>query len=323
MIRPAARPSYPISCRRPNCLALVVALATVGFLYVNVDPITAGADPQGAADALESADFPPPPPLAIVGSSAGTSSRSGGAQGGDVITGRWALLMQIMLLEKGCASFGNVPDYTATLHKQERIGDTLGEVQVLKVKLRHEPFSVYMKWQTFDKGRELIYVEGENDGNMLIQPGGWKGRLTGTLSLDPNGRMAMSESRHPVSQIGLVRLAEKLMHYSNLILKRESGFHCEIRGDQQIHGRDCYVFVISYDSPEHNATYRRSVQYIDKELSLPVIVRNYTWSDTPGTETDDDQTLIESYSWSDIRVDQRLANGDFDQTNSGYRFQKR
>ncbi|MGE0379143.1 MAG: DUF1571 domain-containing protein [Planctomycetaceae bacterium] len=326
MTRSAARPrpSLPVCSRRPNFLALLVALAAAAFLHVNVDPLTAGSDPEGAVDLLESAAYPPPPPMPVMaGTQSASAAEHGVSQNADIITGRWALTMQTMLLEKGCASFSKVSDYTATLKKQERIGGTLGDVQILKVKLRHEPFSVYMNWQNYDKGRELIYVEGQNDGNMLIQPGGWKGRLTGTIALDPTGRMAMSESRHPVMQIGLVRLAEKLLSYNYLVLKQDGGFACELHANQKLHGRDCYLFMISYDSPKYNETYRKSVQYVDKELLLPVMVQNYTWGTDTDPETIDEQTLIESYTWTDIRVDQRLANGDFDQTNSSYRFRQK
>ncbi len=324
MPRSVTRPPAPVCPRRSNCLALLVVAGTVGFFYLNVDPITAGSDPAGAADLFECADCPPPPPMPVMSGGAGACAAHGnGAQNEDVLTGRWALMMQTMLLEKGLASFRSVSDYTATLHKQERIGGTLGEVQHVIVKMRHQPFSVYMKWKTFDKGRELIYVEGQNDGNLLVQPGGWKGRLTGTLSLDPHGRMAMSESRHPITEIGLARLAEKLLKYSYINIKRPNGWRCEMHASQKVQGRDCYLFVMKYNSPQVNETYRKSLQYIDKELSLPVRVVNYGWGQETDPETIDEQTLIESYTWSDIRIDQRLASGDFDETNANYRFRRR
>lgn len=318
------RSATSVCCRRPNFLALLAMLGAAGFIYLNVDPLTAGSDPDGVADVLASAMAPPPPPVALptAGQNA-SSTATAGQQNSNVLTGHWALLMQTMLLEKGCASFREVSDYTATLHKQERIGGTLGELQTVKVKLRHEPFSVYMKWQTYDKGREIIYVEGQNDGNMLVQPGGWKGRLTGTLSLDPKGSMAMSESRHPITQAGLVRLAEKLLTYNYINLKRPTGWRCELHSDQKVQGRDCYLFIMNFDSPEHNETYRKSVQYVDKELSLPIVVQNYTWGVDTDLETIDEQTLLESYTWTDIRVDQRLANADFDHTNASYSFRQR
>ncbi len=318
----AAQHSFLVSSRKPNFLALIVAVATVAFLSINVDPTTAGTDPAGALELLDADACPPAPPLPEMTTlSSGTQTLT--HQSPDVLTGRWAMLMQQMILEKGCQTFGQVSDYTATLHKQERLGSSLGEVQTVQVKLRHAPFSVYMKWLTFDKGRELIYVEGENDGNMLVQPGGWKGRLTGTLALEPTGRMAMSESRHPPSEAGLVRLAETLLSYNRKNLKSNRGWTCEMYDNQKVQGRDCYLFITVYDSSDVSEIYRKSIQYIDKELSLPIVVKNFTWDSAADPAKIDESSLIESYTWTDIRVDQRLANSDFDETNSEYRFKQR
>ncbi|MCA9024748.1 MAG: DUF1571 domain-containing protein [Planctomycetaceae bacterium] len=311
-----------VCCRRPNALALLIAAGAFTFVHVNVDPTTAGSDPAGALELSAIDACPPPPPLPESIKSA-NGSQSAAEQSPNVLTGRWAMLMQSMILEKGMQSFGENPDYTATLHKQERLGGKLGEVQTVQVKLRHEPFSVYMKWLTFDKGRELIYIEGENDGKILVQPGGWKGRLTGTLALDPTGHLAMSESRHPPSEAGLVRLAETLLSYNRKNLKTNRGWTCEMHDNQSFQGRDCYLFITTYDSPDVSEIYRKSVQYIDKELSLPIVVKNYTWDSEADVAKIDESTLIESYTWTDIRVDQRLANADFDETNSSYRFQQR
>lgn len=234
------------------------------------------------------------------------------------------MLLNVMLLERGCETFGEVSDYTAVLHKQERLGSELGEVQRLECKLRHEPFSVYMKWHTGDIGRELIYVDGKNDGNMVVHPGGWKGRLTGALNLDPNGSMAMAESRHPVTQAGLKRLGETLLGYHRQCLENETGWTCDLYDNQQIDGRDCYLVIVTYNSPERSEVYRKSMHYIDKELSVPICTRNYTWAEE-GTDPEnlDEETLIESYTWTNIRVENRLADADFDSTNSNYNFRRR
>lgn len=322
MTSSGTRNSSAVCCRRPNALALLIATGAFTFVYVNVDPTTAGSDPAGALQLSRIDACPPPPPLPESANHPG-GSQALAQQSPDVLTGRWAMLMQAMILEKGMQSFSENSDYTATLHKQERLGGELGEVQTVQVKLRHQPFSVYMKWLTFDKGRELIYIDGKNDGKMLVQPGGWKGRLTGTLALDPTGHLAMSESRHPPSEAGLVRLAETLLTYNRKNLKSPRGWTCEMHDHQTFQGRDCYLFITTYESPSVSDTYRKSIQYVDKELSLPIVVKNYTWDSEADPATIDETTLIESYTWTDIRVDQRLANADFDETNSSYHFQKR
>ena len=254
--------------------------------------------------------------------------RNGQAGAGQVsnehISGRWAMMLNVMMLERGLESFSKVSDYKAMLHKQERLGDTLGEVQKLECKLRHEPFSVYMKWHSGDIGRELIYVDGQNDGNMIVHPGGWKGRLTGALNLDPNGTMAMSESRHPVTQAGLAQLANTLLGYHRQCLNGKQGWNCDLYDNQKINGRDCYLVIVTYDDPKFSSTYRKSMHYIDKELSVPIANRNFGW---PNEDCDlakiDEETLVESYTWINIQIENRLADADFDSTNSEYHFRRR
>jgi hypothetical protein len=232
------------------------------------------------------------------------------------------MLFSVMILKQGCERFERIPDYTATLYKQERIGGELLDGQTVSMKLRHEPFSVYMKWLTGDKGRQVIYVDGQNEGKMLVQLGGIKGRLLGVLSIDPMSSQAMAETRHPITGAGLLGLAQKVLHHRERDLARGTGVQCELHDNQLHNERPCYVFVTTYDSPEFHETYRKVVLYVDKELSMPVCVRNFTWARDANPETIDDDTLIEYYSYSDIKVEQQLADGDFDKANAEYKLRR-
>ncbi|MBT6155112.1 MAG: DUF1571 domain-containing protein [Planctomycetaceae bacterium] len=240
-----------------------------------------------------------------------------------LLEGRMALLMNLLLIERGHARLSAVPDYTAMFMKQERIGDELGEAQVIRIKLRHEPFSVYMKWLSRDKGRELVYVEGENNGKMLVHVGGWKARLLPTVKLDPHGKRAMEASRHPVTDAGLLEVARRCVAYRQRDLKAVSGVRCRMLDNQKFDDRDCYCFIIEYDRPELSEGYRKVVAHIDKEYSLPVSVKNYGWpkgnASLLATELDA-QTLVEVYSYSEIRLRSQLAEADFSRHNKAYRF---
>ena len=54
--------------------------------------------------------------------------------------------------------------YKRWYEREERIDGEMKEPQQMELKLRHAPFSVYMKWLNGDKGRELLYTANENDG---------------------------------------------------------------------------------------------------------------------------------------------------------------
>jgi hypothetical protein len=322
------RSHRPVSHRGRNLLALVVAATAVGLLHLNDDPLSVGGSPLARAASgppRAGRALPPSPPLPVRledGDGDTTLAEQPATTRVDdpqVLQGIWALKMSYSLLEKGCKSFSKVTDYTAVMHKQERINGRLGAGQEIELKLRHEPFSVYMKWTSGDRGRQLIYVEGQNDGNMLVQPGGIKGRLTGVMSLDPQGTMAMAESRYPVTQAGLLELARTVLKYQRQDLERGTGFTCELRDDETFEDRPCYLYTVVYDSPEIHPEYRKSMLYIDKELSMPICVKNFTWARDPNPETIDEDTLVEFYAYTDLEIRKRLSTADFDQHNSDYR----
>jgi len=244
----------------------------------------------------------------------------------DVLEGRAALLMNLKLLETGYVRLGKTPSYTATFFKQERLGDELGDGQVIEVKLRHAPFSVYMRWMVGDRGREVLYIDGENNGDMIAHPGGWKGRMLPAIKLNPRGSIAMSESRHPVTHIGLRELARHGIEICKHNLKHVDTLSCFLLAHQAFDNRPCYLVVLEHSSRTASPEYRKLVVYIDHKLSVPVAVRNYGWSkDTQSdltAEQLDQATLIENYAYSDIQIRPRLAAVDFDQNNKSYKFRR-
>ncbi len=49
---------------------------------------------------------------------------------------------------KWLAFLQQTPDYTAQFTKQELVAGELTEEQSIYVKIRHQPFSIYLKWLT-------------------------------------------------------------------------------------------------------------------------------------------------------------------------------
>ena len=311
-----------------NFLALLVACSAVGVAQINYDPLSVGSTPTARAASVSEPTMVLPPSPALPtrldeAANQETHRRGEAAEDPQLLRGIWALKMVSALLEKGCKSFAAVPDYTASMFKQERIGGILGDGQTIDLKIRHEPLSIYMKWLSGDRGRQLIYVDGLNDGNLLVQPGGIKGRLTGVLSLEPSSALAMAESRYPIMKVGILELANTILEYQHADLERGHGFRCELRDDQSFEDRPCYLFVCEYDSPEMNETYRKSVIFVDKEISMPVCVKNFTWVRDANPETIDEESLVEFYAYTDVRIGQNLNAGDFDQHNRDYRLRVR
>lgn len=235
-----------------------------------------------------------------------------------------ALLLNIDLLARGYETFKKVPHYTATFNRQERIAGFLNEPEEMEVKVRHQPFSVYMHWQSMDPGREVLYVDGEHNNKMMIRLGGLKGRLLPPLSLDPNGNEAMKRTRFPITQAGILGVSEILLRDRRKDLAENVPLRCDFVEKQIVNNRECYYFCFEFLDPAISETYRKSVQFIDRELMLPIWVQNFTWPDesTPREEglSLDDSTLIGYYSYSNLNTELGLSDADFDRANPDYRF---
>ncbi len=117
----------------------------------------------------------------------------------------------------------NIRDYSATMIKQERIGDTLRDPEYMFAKIRNEqavdgqvvrPFSVYLYFLKPDdiKGREVLYIRGQNNGKMIAHErrDSFKGKF-GSLWLKPDGSLAMQGNRYPITEIGLETLVLRLI----------------------------------------------------------------------------------------------------------------
>jgi hypothetical protein len=323
--------SIPPGASRQNCLAGLIAAMALGVLFLTFRTKPAGAGLDALAKSAPQLQGSSPTPSAGNPNSGNTTSIPPGEinrQVQSAIRGsRLALQLHVALLEVGKHRIERCPDYTATFIKQEKLdGGDLQELQSIEFKLRHKPFGVYMKWlEGGDVGRELLFVEGQYDEKMLVRLGGIKKKLP-LLKLDPTGSMAMAESRHPATEAGLLQLAETILKYRKRDLTLKGGVHWEMHPEQKFMNRACDCWIVEYDSAEIEPVYRKSVVYIDRELSLPVCTRNFGWPEKGAEFADaaelDEATLIEYYGYTDIKIDERLPDVAFDKANTDYTFRR-
>ena len=66
----------------------------------------------------------------------------------------------------------NLSAYECRFTKIEVVGRQTVS-QTIKMKVRHEPFSVYMYFAEPHAGREVIFVEGRNNNNLLVHEAGF------------------------------------------------------------------------------------------------------------------------------------------------------
>ncbi len=324
--------------RRNACAALLV-LFTFGFYHWNTDPEACGGDPVASPrrhNQLLMVSIATPLPKPVVApqdilhaveekpasdSSTVTTTPSASpdlppaneiqSPEGTVLTGRWALTASQERLRRGQEVLEKTSDYSAQFRRQERINGELLDAQAMNLKVRHAPFSLYMKWTEGDKGRQLIFAEGQNEDKVLIQIGGVAGRLTGALAMDPDDPRVRAESRYPATCAGLLALTKIILSHHENDLQRATGITSEMRDGESFDNRPCFLTTLVYDSPSINADYYKSLILIDKELSVPVCVRNYTWVEGQAPAKEDEDSLIEHYSYTGLEINIQLTDNDF------------
>ena len=300
--------------QRANATAVAIALATIAFFNLECQPRPAGADTIRLATTKTTLNL--------------TAQKVTPDAAAENLTPEQLaernLAKKLELLQKGIAFLKSTPDYTAQFTKRELVGSEMLEEQTMSIKVRHAPFSVYLKWHDYDIGREVMYVDGVNDGQMLVKAGGWKSKLP-ALSMAPDSSLAMKEARYPITKAGLLELAVSIISYNSEDLKIKNFSNCQQMEDQVIGERTCACFVLEYKDRDASKEYRKSVTLIDKEWGVPLLIKNFGWPNEDlalNEETMDEDTLIEHYTYSDVKFRSSLTAADFDHQNEDYGFRR-
>src|SRR5258708_20380498 len=107
-----------------------------------------------------------------------------------------------------------------------------------------------MKWlEGGDEGRQVLFVQGENDDQLQVRLGGIKSRLP-VMHLEPTSARAMQESRHPITEMGLWELASQVHKYRSRDCLLKRGVRWEMLPDPKHSDADghCCIFQSHYHS---------------------------------------------------------------------------
>lgn len=215
----------------------------------------------------------------------------------------------------------DIHDYRAIMVKRERIEGELREPEFMKLLVRNRrnneagsiPFSVYMRFlkPKAVRGREVIYVEGQNEGKLVAHDNGISSLLT--VHLDPTGWMAMKNSRYPIYEAGIENLVVKLIEKAE---RDKAAGDCQVEFVEtaKINDRPCTKIKVMH--PEQMAPYDFHVAevFIDKELQVPIRYAAYSWPKAAGGEPE----LIEEYTYLNLELNVGLTAHDFDPSNPAY-----
>lgn len=211
-----------------------------------------------------------------------------------------------------------VADYSGTLLTRERHSGKLGDEQRMQFKIRNRSTShgtsVYLKFEAPDaaKGREVIWQQDQNDGDILVHEGGLK-KLIGTLKLAPEGMLAMQGQKYPITEIGMVRLTEKLIEKG----RKEASIGqavVEVFEEQLVGDRSCTLYQVTNPSDNGRSDFHIARIFVDSERQIPLRYAAWMWP----ADGETSPTLEEEYTYLDVSCNVGLTDDDFDSKNPEY-----
>lgn len=225
--------------------------------------------------------------------------------------GEHPLMPALRVAKRGLQNIdANIQDYSAMLYKQERIDGTLNDTEVAYIKVRHEPFSVWMYFLTPHKGRECLYVEpGDGTkGKLMARDCGWRSRF-GVVELDPDGRLALKGQKYPIYKLGVRNLTAELIDVASNDIQYQE---CEVTTKpSKINGRAVTMIESRHPTPRSNFRYHIAQIFIDNELKVPIRYAAYLWPENEGEQP----PLEEAYTYLNIKVNNGFTDSDFSSDN--------
>ncbi len=211
--------------------------------------------------------------------------------------------------------FGTVSDYTCTFYKRERVNGKLTPLYVMDMKARTRPKSIYFRFADPYKGREAIFVEGQNSGKILAHDVGLTKFLAGTLELEPSSARAMEDNRHPITEAGIGALIGTVAHRWTVELTTEESV-LVFDSNMTIGSRHCQLIEALHTRRSPDFQFCKVRLFIDSELNLPIRFEGYDWPREPAGPPE----LVEEYTYSDLKLNVGLGDLDFDTCNRQYSF---
>jgi hypothetical protein len=226
----------------------------------------------------------------------------------------------------------NVRDYTCRLIKRERIGGELQAYQFARIKVRSEqriegevvkPMAVFMQFMAPAriKDRRILYIAGENDGQVLVRKGGSMMKHV-KISIDPYGRAAKKESNYPITHVGFDKFVDRLVEIVKQDIERDpSGENTVVSyfRNAKVGKRKCTQIRVEHPEQKQDMQFHIATLFVDDELNVPVRLVTFGWPDVDGEQP----PLNEEYTYIDLKLNVGLTDADFSESKLSPRRKQR
>lgn len=213
------------------------------------------------------------------------------------------------LIKAAAEKYAGIDSYIVRLRRREQVRGKDRPEELLLVKFRKEPFSVYFKWLGDEgKDREVVFVKGQFDskihtllaaGDMPFAPAGKR------LSLPPDSVLVRSASRHDITEAGFGEIIQRLVNGLAEFERDPTKRQVRYLGMQQRPDYRTPLEGIEYDiapgSDVHLPNGGRRQLFFDSACSLPVLIIT---RDTADHE-------VEYYCYDHFQYPVKLDDEDF------------
>jgi len=208
--------------------------------------------------------------------------------------------MELLLSTK--ESYTHIGGYTVTLIRDEA-GD--GKPETISIKFR-KPFEVYMKWvKSPNLGRELLYVEGQNDDKVIVKMTGFIGILFSVIRITPEE--TQRKGQHGIKDVGVGNMIDRIIEQTR-IAQSNGDAVLYYHGIKEVNGRQVHEVERILPQKSYYPVHRLVV-YIDQTLNLPVEIFGYDWNDK----------MVEHYHYTELNIQAKLEDSDFKTSNREYK----
>jgi hypothetical protein len=214
-----------------------------------------------------------------------------------------------------------VRDFQCRVVKRERIHGVLQNYYFIDMWVREEvrtgdqvssPLAVYLEFlaPSSAAGRRLLFVEGRNEGKILVRKGGPRFSYVIT-KVDPDSKSTKTETLCPITQSGFAALL------TDFIATLERHAAADPAGDNtmverpqgaRLDGRLCQVLRITHPRQQPGLEFHKATIFMDAELGVPVRVEKLDWPPRPG----DAPPVIGEYNYTNVKINVGLTDAMFD-----------
>ena len=258
------------------------------------------------------------------------AEKSAGTEKRPEVINREATLEEVLEFAEGAYNRidKEISDYTCVLFRREYVNGEVYGWQSLTAKIRHEkkvdgevkvPLSVYVRFLKPEKmsGRAVIYVAGQNNGDLIGRRGGRRSPNM-TVQLAPDSPLAMEGNRYPITEIGFKNLAKRLIEVLQQEMEYKDG-QIQVWENARVGDRLCTHYRLTHREKRPNLTYHNTEVSVDNELGIPIRYGAYDFPKEQGGQPQ----LLEQYIYTRVQLNVGLTDKDFDHRNPAYKFQLR